>query len=165
MGTVIDLPFTVVFLVMIYIIGGPMMYVSLTAMPIVILAAFIIQAPLNKIIKKSYRYTSQKQAMLIESLIGIENIKTVGALQRKWEHIGGISSGHHIKSKTLSNLATNISGFVTQISGVVLIIVGVRLIIEGQITMGALIACNMLNGRILQPLGQIASLITPISKR
>lgn len=162
-SAIIDLPFTLVFISMVYIIGGPMIYVSLVAIPMIIISGFIIQAPLSKVVKESYRYTAQKQAMLIESLIGVESIKTVGAegvIQRKWEHLGGISSDHHIKSKTLSNLAANICAFITQISGVVLIIIGVYLIADGKVTMGALIACNMLNGRILQPLGQIASLIT-----
>ena len=162
-SALIDLPFTIVFIIMVYAIGGPMTYVSVASIPLVILAGFIIQAPLNKIIKESYRYTSQKQSMLIESLICVETIKTLGAesvLQKKWEHLDGMASKNSIKQKILSNLAANICALIGQASSVVLIIVGVDLIADGKVTMGALIACNMLNGKILQPLGQISSLIT-----
>lgn len=160
---IIDLPFLVIFLIVIYYVGGPLMWVTIVVIPIVIIAGLMIQGPLNDYVKESYRYTSQKQAMLIESLVGIENIKTTsaeGPLQRRWEHIGGLLAKVLNRSKFLSNLAVNISSFSMQISGVFIIIVGVKLISEGKLTMGALIACNMLNSRALQPLGQIASLIT-----
>lgn len=163
MSTLIDLPFAILFILVIFFLGGNLFIVPAVAIPVVLLAGFFIQIPLNKIVKESSQYTQQKQAVLIETLIGIESIKTMGAespLQKKWEHLSGMASKHSIKVKVLSMLASNLSAFSQQLSGVFLVILGVTNIMNGEMTMGALIACNMLNGRALAPMASAAGLMT-----
>lgn len=162
-ATFIDLPFVVLFIIVIYLIAGNLILIPIVAIPIVVIASFLIQMPLNQLVKDSYRYTSQKQSMLIETLIGVEAIKTTGAassLQRRWEHVHGMAAKYSTKTKILNNLATNFTALIQQITTVVTVIMGVYNISQGLMTMGALIAANMLISRSLMPLAQISSLIT-----
>lgn len=162
-STLIDLPFVLFFILIIFIIGGYVAWVPVCAVPIVIFAGFIIQGPLNKSVKESYRYAGQKHAMLIESLAGVETIKGLSAessLQRKWEHAVGMAAKIGTKVRSLSLTAISFSTFIQQVAGVVVVIVGVYKISNGEMTMGALIACTILTGRALAPLAQIAGLMT-----
>lgn len=161
--TFIDLPFTLFFVVVMFSLAGPVAFVPLIAMPLMIGVGFLIQKPLNETVKQAARYTTQKQAMTIETLSGIETVKgncAESALQRKWEHAVGMSSKIGGKSKFLSQLATNLSAYLQQITTVAVVIVGVYQISAGNMTMGALIASTILTGRMMQPLAQIAGLMT-----
>lgn len=162
-SALIDLPFVFFFIAIIYSIGGPVAIVPLLAVPLVIGVGILMQVPLNRYVKESYRYAGQKHAMLIESLSAAETIKSLSAespLQKKWEHVVGMAAKLGTKVRGLSLGVINFSAFIQQISGVVVVIVGVYLIANGDMTMGALIACTILTGRALAPLAQVAGLLT-----
>ena len=162
-SALIDLPFVFFVLIIIYLIGGPVVIVPLISVPLVIFIGLIIQSPLNQVVKQSYRYAGQKHAMLIESLAGVETIKGMSAespLQRKWEHTVGMAAKLAIKVRGLSLTAINFCAFIQQIASVFVVIYGVHIIAEGEMTMGALIACTILTGRALAPLSQVAGLLT-----
>lgn len=162
-STLIDLPFVIFFIIIIYALGGYVAIVPLLSVPIVILVGLMIQHPLNKAVKESYRYSGQKHAMLFESLAAVETVKTLSAespLQRKWEHAVGMAAKLGAKIRGLSLTAINFSVFAQQVAGVIVVILGVNRIGEGEMTMGALIACTILTGRALAPLSQIAGLLT-----
>ncbi|MCS5708071.1 type I secretion system permease/ATPase [Candidatus Berkiella cookevillensis] len=162
-SALIDLPFVFFFLIIIYTIGGYVAIVPLLAVPIVIGMGLLIQGPLNKIVKESYRYSGQKHAMLFESLAGVETVKSMsaeGVLQRKWEHAVGMSAKLGTKIRSLSLTAVSFSAWAQQVAGVLVVIVGVYRISAGEMTMGALIACTILTGRALAPLAQVAGLLT-----
>lgn len=162
-SALIDLPFVIFFILIIYWLGGYIAIVPAIAVPLVILAGLVIQRPLNKYVKESYRYAGQKHAMLIESLAGVETIKGMSAespLQRKWEHIVGMAAKIGMKVRHLSLTAISFSVFIQQASTVFVVILGVFRISDGDMTMGALIACTILTGRALAPLSQIAGLLT-----
>ena len=161
--TLIDLPFTILFLLIILWIGGPVVLVPIAAIPIIILVALALQRPLQSVIQKSFRVGSQKHATLIETLTGIDTIKAVdaeGIAQRKWERIIGEQSDLSLRSKLLTTAIVNQSGLFQQLAYIGVVIVGVFLITNHMLTMGGLIACSMLTGRVTAPLAQVASLIT-----
>lgn len=162
-STLVDLPFVIFFLIIIGYVGGYVVVVPIVCIPIVIIVGLIIQGPLNRVVKESYRYSGQKHAMLIEALTGVETIKAVSAespLQRKWEHVVGMAAKLGTKVRGLSLTAINFSVFMQQIAGVLVVVLGVHIITEGNMTMGALIACTILTGRALAPLSQVAGLLT-----
>jgi len=161
--TVIDMPFVVLFLLVIGLIGGPLVFVPLIGIPIIMLYGVIIQASLRRTIEETFRAASQKNASLIESLSSIETIKTLGAestLQRKWEQVVGHIARLGVRSRLLSSSAVNIATFIQQIAMVGIVIYGVYQIQELSLTMGALIACVILTGRAMSPMAQLASLAT-----
>ena len=104
----------------------------------------------------------KKNATLIESLVGIETIKTMGAesqVQRAWEQSVGYVSQWSLQSRITSNGALQTVQFLQQIAMVAIVVTGVYLISDQSLTLGGLIACVILNGRALAPMSQVASLL------
>lgn len=163
MVSLIDLPFTLFFILIIFVLAGPVGFVPLIASPIVILAGLWLQGPLKKVIRESMHESALKSALLFETVTGLETIKVQAAeghTQRKWEELTDKASRTAVKSRRISALATNWAGFVQQITSVIVVIVGTYLIADGQITMGGLIAAVILTGRAMAPLAQVAGLMT-----
>lgn len=159
----VDLPFVILFIAVIFWIGGPVGAVPLMAVPLIILIGVALQRSLGEIIQMSFRCAAQKQGLLIESLSTIETVKALsaeGVLQRKWEQLVGTVARLGIKARTLSSAIVNISVTVQQLATVGVIVVGVYLIAERELTIGALVACTILTSRALAPLGQVAGLMT-----
>ena len=160
--TIIDLPFTLLLLIVIGIIGGALAWIPILTLPIALLCSWALQKPVNDAVAKTMSLASERQALLIETLGSLDAIKVNNAQserQFQWEQTLGSLSRLELRVKTLSSLASNLTGWFQQISGVVMIIVGVYMIIGGKLSMGGLIACYMLNGRALMPLGQLTGLI------
>lgn len=159
--TLIDFPFLILFLVLIWSIGGPLVIVPLLAIPIILIVTMLIERPLRAIVHESLQGQAQKNAILVESLTGLETIKTLvaeGALMQKWEQQVAHTNRLTLKSRFLSSLMSNFSYFMQQASYVGTIIVGVYLIDAHQLSMGGLIACSILAGRALTPLNQMTGL-------
>ena len=162
MVALIDLPFTLLFIVIIMVIGGPIALVPGVAVPIVILMGVILQRPLQKIIRESMHESALKNAHLFETITGLETIKVQAAeghSQRKWEELTEKASRTAVRSRRVSAFALNFAVLIQQLVSVVVVIVGVYMISEGLITMGALIACVILSGRAMAPLAQVSGLL------
>ncbi|MBA0207022.1 type I secretion system permease/ATPase [Pectobacterium aroidearum] len=161
--TLIDFPFTLLLLLVIGIIGGPLVWVSILAYPIALLASWAMQKPLSATIEKTMHLASERQATLIETLSCLDAIKVNNAeseRQHQWEQTIGSLSKLEMRAKVLSSLAVNLTQWFQQFAGVAMIVVGVYMLINGKLSMGGLIACYMLNGRALMPLGQLSGLVS-----
>lgn len=159
----IDLPFTLLFIFVIWTLAGELAFIPLTVIPAVILMSLIIQLPLRWVIQKTFRAGAQKQALLVETLAGIETIKTVGAegvMQRRWEQLVGEIAQSSLRVRFLSAFAVNFALFLQQMTTIAVVVAGVYLIVDNKLTVGGLIACTILTGRALAPLAQIAMLLT-----
>lgn len=167
MATLIDLPFTLFFVLIIAYIGGLVALVPALTIPIVLLIGWILQKPLQKVIRESMNESALKNALLFETITGLETIKvqaSEGHAQRKWEELTDKSSRTSVKAKKLSSLGMNLTGLIQQLANISIVIVGVFVIGEGEMAMGALIACVILNGRALAPLAQVAGLLTRLQQ-
>ncbi len=161
--TIIDIPFLFMFLFMIYLIGGDLVYIPMIAIPLTLTISLLLQIPLKHLIQQLFKLSSQKSATLIESLNNIETIKIAGAesqMQREWEQNIGLIAQSRLKSRLLSTIVINFSNFIQQTTVIAIIIYAVYLISEGELTSGGLIACTMLTRRALAPISHIASLFT-----
>ena len=159
----VDLPFLLLFIGIIALLGGSLAWVPLLILPVGIVISIALQGPLKETIGQLSRLSSQKGATLIESLSSIHTIKTLGAasrFQRQWEDVTGHISKQSIRAKTISQAAVNVTAFLQQLGYVLVVLLGVYMIAENELTMGALIAVSMLTGRALAPLAQVASLLT-----
>ncbi len=167
MTALIDLPFVLIFIGFIALIGGPIALVPIAAIPLVIGMGFYLQGPLQRVTKDSMHESALKNALLFETIIGLETIKVQAAeghIQRQWEELSEKASRTAVKSRQLSAFAQNWALFIQQLVSVGIVIVGVYLISYGYITQGALIACVILSGRAMAPLGQIAGLMTRLNQ-
>ncbi|TKF21552.1 type I secretion system permease/ATPase [Vibrio genomosp. F6] len=163
MSSLIDLPFALLFLGLIWLMAGNLVLVPIVGVVILIIHSLLIQGPLKKTIEEGSRLASQKYANLIESLTGLETVKILSAqsqFQYRWEEAVAHMANWNIKSRRLTDSIQNAAGFVQQSTNVGMIILGVYLIAEGELTMGGLIAATMLSGRAIGPLVQLSLLST-----
>ena len=167
MVALIDLPFIFIFIGVIALIGGPIAFVPLAAIPLIVGMGFYLQKPLQKVTRESMHESALKNALLFETIIGLETIKVQAAeghTQRNWEELTEKASRTSVKSRQLSAFAQNWAVFIQQMASVGIVFVGVFMIAEAQISMGALIASVILSGRIMGPLAQIAGLMTRLNQ-
>lgn len=159
----IDLPFVILFIFTIWLIGGSLAIIPLIAVPLSLSLAYVIHRTIAGNISELQRHSSQKQATLIETLTGIETIKSLGAegaAQQRWEQLTGIIAQLGLKTRFLSTTAINFTLFMQQIASVAVIVYGVYLIADGDLSMGGLIAAMILTSRSLSPLAQLAGTLT-----
>ncbi|MFA0121657.1 type I secretion system permease/ATPase, partial [Vibrio sp. 10N.261.48.A2] len=162
-GSLIDLPFALMFLALIWLMAGNLVFVPVVGVVILIIYALLIQGPLRRTIEEGSRLASQKYANLIESLAGLETVKLFSAqsqFQFRWEEAVAHMANWNIKSRRITDSIQNTAGFVQQSTNVGMIIFGVYLMAEGTLTMGGLIAATMLSGRAIGPLVQLSLLST-----
>ncbi len=130
---------------------------------IILVYAFTVQSKMHALSETMYRAGAARNATLIESLVSLETLKSLGIegqMQRKWEKSAAFMTEVSGKLKLLSVSINNTSAAITQIINISLILLGVYLVIEGDLTMGGLIASTMLAGRALMPISQAAGLMT-----
>ncbi len=161
--SIIDLPFVALMLLVIGLLGGWLVLIPLVAFPVAVGFALFIQVRLRDTVQKSLSLGAVRQALLIETLGGLETLKACGAeseRQYQWEHTNGAMARLDAHARNLSSLASNGTLFIQQFCGMATIVAGVYSIIAGNLSVGALVATYMLGSRVLAPLGQIAGLIT-----
>ena len=165
--TFIDIPFSILFLVVIWLIGGPMAYVPLIAIPIMLLAGLLVQPQLKKLTQESQQDGHHKHAILVETLSGLETIKSLGAgalMRRRWQEAVVHQSNVGLKSRMLAQLATNVANTSQQFVQVAVVALGAFLVRDGQLGFGAIIACTILSGRAIAPIAQITQLLTRMNQ-
>ncbi|HEX8593401.1 MAG TPA: type I secretion system permease/ATPase [Pseudomonas sp.] len=161
--SMIDLPFAAFMLVVIGLLGGWLVVIPLLAFALTFLFAWLIQIRLRDTVQKSLSLGAERQALLIETLGGLETLKACGAQgqrQHQWETTHGALTQLDSHARNLAALASNGTLFIQQFSGMATIVAGVYAIVAGNLSVGALVATYMLGSRVLAPLGQIAGLIT-----
>ncbi|KAA2311689.1 type I secretion system permease/ATPase [Pseudooceanicola sediminis] len=163
----VDLPFVVLFIFVIHMIGGPLALIPAIAVPIVLVVGLLVQPFLWRLAKQSHTDGQSKQSVLVETLSGLETIKASGAsrfMRARWEEAISKQSTHGAQSRAITQFALNITGLTQQAAQVLIIFYGVFLISEGVTSMGALIASVILTGRCLGPLAQLAQTLTRMNQ-
>ena len=160
--SLVDFPFIIVFLTVIYGIGGSIAFVPGVIVPVVIVFGILIQPALKQISEDSQKDGQAKQTVLGEMINGLETVKTVSGgsvLKDRWMGAVNAQSKTSIKSRIFTQLALNFAGIGQQLSQMGIIGFGVLAVSSGDLSMGGLIACTILSGRTLAPLGQIGGLM------
>lgn len=163
MTAVVDVPFALFFIIIIAIIAGPLAIVPLVAIPIVMAVGWFLQGPMQRIIKQSMHESALKNALLFETITGLETIKTQAAeghVQRRWEELVEKGSRTSVKSRKVASFALNFSMYIQQVTTIAVVIAGVYMISHAMLTQGALVASVILVGRALGPISQVAGLLT-----
>jgi ATP-binding cassette, subfamily C, bacterial LapB len=161
--TLVDLPFVLFFIVIVAWIGGPIALVPAIAVPLVIGVGLLLQVPLNRVVRRTFKETAQKHGVLVESISGLETIKSIGAegrMQRNWEQFVTSTARSGMRARFLSAFGVNFSALAQNLVTVGVVIFGVYRIGEGLLTVGALVACTIITGRAMAPLAQVAGILT-----
>lgn len=162
-SALVDLPFSILLLILVAYIGGPLVVVPLVIMLLLLLYSFAIMKPLRESIEATFEASANKNAHLIESLHSIQTIKSLGVASHSqwvWEESSGAIAGKSMRSRILSNSIGVISQFLMQLNTVGIIIFGVYQISDQALSLGGLIAVSMLASRAVAPVGQVATLIS-----
>ncbi len=161
--SLIDLPFTLIILLVIALLGGHLVWIPIIAFPLALGIGHFLQKPLTSTLERTMALGAERQSSLIETLAGLDAVKVNNAeseRQYQWEHTIGTLSRLELRVKVLSGLAMNITLLIQQLAGVAMICFGVYMIMDGVLSMGGLVACYMLSGRALGPLAQLSGLLT-----
>lgn len=163
MVALVDLPFVVIFVGAIYLLAGPLALVPAIAVPLVLLIGVAVQPILGRLADRVLSEGQMKQAVLVETLTGIETIKAAGAgrqMRARWAEAIQRQSSYAVKSRAVTQGAINATGFVQQAAQILIVVYGALLVVSGQITSGVLIAAVILTGRALAPLALISQTLT-----
>lgn len=159
----VDLPFALLFLAVIAWIDWPMFLPALVGMLLVMGYAWLVQGKMHELAEVTYRAGAMRNASLVESLVGLETVKAMGAegvMQRKWERSAIFLARISTQLRLLAATAINSAQWTQQLVSVSVIVLGVYRIGDGALSIGGLIACNLLAMRAMAPFGQIAGLMT-----
>ncbi|MCL6417463.1 type I secretion system permease/ATPase [Aestuariirhabdus sp. Z084] len=159
----IDVPFSILFIVVIALVGGPIAFIPVVAMILMVLYGFYIKGKMRLHVEQGGRFSTQKHAHLIEAVSGLESLKINGAesqFQQKWEELVGNNAIWNVEMRRYAASVGNVSSFIQQLSTVLIVAGGVFLISDGAMSMGAMIAAVMLSGRAMGPFSQVAMLTT-----
>ncbi len=160
--TLIDIPFAVLFIVALYFIGGPMAWVPVVAIALMFIGGLLLQPSMKSQSQMSQEDSQTKQAVLVETLYGLETIKALGAgavMRRRWQESVAHQARIGLKMRILATLGTNWANMVFMVSQVATVTIGVFLAMEGKLGAGAIIAGSILCGRAIQPLSQLSQLM------
>jgi ATP-binding cassette subfamily C protein LapB len=158
----VDLPFSLFFLFVIYKIGGGVAFILAGLILAVFMIGLVIQIPLKKSVRRAVHSSEAKHGLLVETIAGLETIKTLGAdglMRARYMSYVGENAKHGQTSRFWSGLGVNIAAFLQNSASVIVVLLGMYLVRDSELTMGGLIACVILGGRAISPIGQIANLM------
>lgn len=158
----VDLPFTLLFLFVIYQLAGGIAFLLAGLMVAVIVTGYVLQFPLKVYVRKSIQSSEAKHGLLIETIQGLETIKALNA----GAYFQKIYAGHLAQnakfgqsSRFISALGINIATFLQQIASILIVLTGMYMVRDGDLSMGGLIASVIIGGRAIAPIGQVANLM------
>ncbi len=158
---VIDLLFTFVFLAVMFFYSPLLTLVVLGAMPFYIFLSIVITPIIRARLREKFDRGAENQAFLVESVNGIETLKAMAvepAMQRRWdEQLAGYVNSS-FRANNLSNVAGQVASFINKVTVIVILWVGAHLVLSGKLTIGQLIAFNMLAARVSGPVLRIVQL-------
>ncbi len=162
----VDVPFIFITLAVIALIGGAIVWVPLLMIPVVVLSALATNPMMRRLSAQTLGEALGKQAVLVETIGSLETVKSANAgnmLSSRWDTAVQAHAGASLRQRLVSTISINIAGSAQMIAYTGVVIFGVFAIAEKSLTMGGLIACSILSGRAVAPLGTIAQLLTRIN--
>lgn len=158
-----DLPFYFFFLAMYWLISGQDVWIPLMALPLIFIPGLFAQIPLAKLSMQGLRESSIRNALLVETVQGIDDIKMLRAeprFQNQWNHVNNVAAEVSKKQRLISSHLTTWTYFVQNLVYVLVILVGSFSVIKGEMTTGTLVACSILASRMVGPLANVTGLFT-----
>jgi ATP-binding cassette, subfamily C, bacterial LapB len=159
----VDVPFIILTLIVIALIGGWLVLVPLLLIPVVIISGLMTQPTLDRLSAKMMGQTMHKQAVLVEAIGALEMVKAAGAgnmLKRRWYDAVFGQARSSLSQRSVANISMTVAGLGQQIAYAGVVIAGATMIGANALTTGGLLACSILAGRAVAPLTQIANLLS-----
>ncbi len=161
--TLADFPFLMIFLLVMWLIGGQLVLIPMIAIPVLVLVTAILQWPMTKLSQANIKESNARSGLLIEAMEGAETLKTLNAewrMRRRWRELTDMVSATTMRIKSISNFSNHFASAVQSIVYVAIVAYGALMIRNGDLTAGSLIACSILAGRAVAPVSQLIGLLT-----
>ncbi|WP_089606228.1 type I secretion system permease/ATPase [Acinetobacter piscicola] len=161
-SAVADLPFFFLFLVIFWIIGGNIFWVMLLVVPLMIIPGILAQKKLAQLAKEGMRESSIRNAILVEAVQGIEDIKLLRAearFQNQWNHMNEVSADISMRQRKITGWLNAWTQKIQGLTYAIVVLVGCFAVMKGDMTTGALVACSILSSRMLAPISQITGVL------
>jgi len=158
-----DLLFAFIFIAILFEIAGPLAWIPIVMLPLMIITGLILQYPLSRAMRKLQAESAARHGVLIEALSSMETVRAIGAearMQTAWERSVAATARSGEDVHFWASLALTVSNSAQQIVNMLMLVIGVVLILDGKLSVGTLVASTMLAGRVLAPISSIASVIT-----
>jgi ATP-binding cassette subfamily C protein LapB len=158
-----DLPFFFLFLLVFYLIGGALVAIPIVALIVMLLPGVLYQRKLGRLANANMRESALRNAMLVESIQGLDDIKALQAEQRfqeQWNHYNATSADTALQLRTLTNGLVTWTQNVQSAVFAVVIVFGTPMVIAGDLTTGSLVAASMLASRMMAPMAQLNHVLT-----
>ncbi|MEJ0040395.1 MAG: type I secretion system permease/ATPase [Gammaproteobacteria bacterium] len=159
-GAVADLPFFLLFLFVLWLVGGALALVALLALPLLVIPGLLIQRPLARLANEGMRESALRNAMLVEAVESIEDIKLMRAeprFQNQWNHVNDVSAGIGMRQRFLIGSLMTWTQEVQNIVYAAVLLAGCYFVMKGEMTTGALVGASILASRMISPLAQLSS--------
>lgn len=158
-----DVPFFLLFAVVFYLIGGPLVAIPLVALLAMVIPGVLYQRKLARLANANLREAALRNAMLVESIQGLDDLKGLQAEQRfeqQWNRYNAASAQSSLQLRTLTNGLVTWTQNVQNAVFAVVIVIGAPMVIGGDITTGSLVALSMLASRMMAPMAQLTHVLT-----
>lgn len=153
-----DVPFALVFLIVIALVGGWVAVVPLIALPIALVAGLMFQGAIQRHTRENLSASNRKAGLLVEAVDGAEALKANSAewmIQARWNKLVAETSHADQSIRDYTSLSQNTTVGLQQLSYIALMAVGAYFVTENQLTMGGLLACSIIGNRALMPVVQL----------
>lgn len=163
---IVDVPFILVTLLVMALIGGWLVLVPISLIPVVVLVGMMTQPRMDRLAAKAMGQSMLKQSVLIETIGGLEMVKSASAgplLTRRWDEAVESHAATSLVQRVVSNISVTVASSGQQLAYAGVVIAGVGMIASQSLTMGGLIACSILAGRAVAPLAQVATLLSRLT--
>ncbi|KAB1851685.1 type I secretion system permease/ATPase [Acinetobacter tandoii] len=161
-SAIADLPFFFLFLAIFWLIGGNLFWVMVLVVPLMIVPGILIQKPLAKLASEGMREGAIRNAILVEAVQGIEDIKLLRAesrFQNQWNHMNEAAADISMQQRKLVGAVGAWTQKVQGLTFAIVVLVGCFAVMKGEMTTGALVACSILSSRMLGPIAQISGVL------
>lgn len=166
MVALIDVPFILLTLLVIALLGGWLVLVPLAMIPLVIGAGLLTYPALDRLAGSVLNNGLMKQTVLVETIGGLETVKVTGAgrlLSRRWLAATDEHADNSLRQRLVGTIGINVATTAQNLSYAGVVVFGVFLIAERQLTMGGMIACSLLSSRAVAPLATVAQLLSRLT--
>ncbi|TWG99753.1 ATP-binding cassette subfamily C protein LapB [Mesorhizobium sp. J18] len=162
-GALADIPFFLLFLAVFWSISGILVLVPIGALLLMVIPGLLAQRKLRAYAQESMREAALRNAMLVEAIQGIEDIKTLQAEERfeqQWNHVNAVTGEAQIKLRSLTNTLSVWTHNVQMAVYAVTVFLGAPMVIAGDMSTGALVAASILGSRMMAPMAQVTQIMS-----
>lgn len=157
-----DAPFSLLFILIVALIAGPLAFIPLLLLPLALIIALVAKEKFSALAKDKVQESNRRNGMLVEVISGIESVKAAQGgwkFARRWDQINTTLSNNDLEMKHQSQSLQSSIQMIQQVLYIGIMVGGVYAIHAGQLTSGALIACTIIGSRALAPAASLAGII------